>query len=68
MHPNNIRELRTKRGMTQTYLASKVGMPQGYISDFDIGRRWCYPRAQRKIAHVLGVTVKELGCTQPGVE
>lgn len=35
----SLKELRTKRGLTQRELAEKVGMSGGNISDIESGRR-----------------------------
>lgn len=53
---NKIRVIRLQKGLTQTALAGKAGLPQGLLSDIERGKRYCYPSARRRIAHALGVT------------
>ena len=56
-----IRELRKRRGMTQTELARRAGVKQGVISYIESGKTK-HPRIDTliAIAAVLGVSVEEL--------
>ena len=50
-----VRVLREWRDITQTYLALKTGLGQGYISDIESGRRKGTAAALKRIAKVLNV-------------
>ena len=56
-----IRELRKRRGMTQTELARRAGVKQGVISYIESGKTK-HPRIDTliAIAAALGVSVEEL--------
>ena len=50
-----LRALREWRGKTQSYIAHKTDIGQGYISDLESGRRKGTAAALKKIADVLKV-------------
>lgn len=50
-----LRALREWRGKTQSYIAHKTNIGQGYISDLESGRRKGTAAALKKIADVLKV-------------
>ena len=60
MFKNNIKTIREAQGLNQTALASKTGIAQGTISAFESGKLYCWPKARRKIAKVLGKTEVEI--------
>ncbi|MCL6557700.1 MAG: helix-turn-helix domain-containing protein [Firmicutes bacterium] len=55
-----IRELRENAGLSQTELASKVGVTQGFISHIELGIREPTLKLVRKLAAALGVSVSDL--------
>lgn len=54
---NPIRVIRDWRKVPQTFLSSKTGLSQGYISDVETGRRNGTSSALRLIADVLKVPI-----------
>lgn len=56
-----IRELRQKKGWTQTELARRAGVKQGVLSDIESGKTK-HPRIDTlaAIAFALGVRIEEL--------
>lgn len=58
--PNRIREIRIRRGMSQTQLACRAGVAGSMLSDAERGVRHPYPKMRRQLARVLGVPVDEL--------
>lgn len=57
---NKIKELRLQKGLTQLYLALKVGVSQQAVAAWEIGNRTPRLSVLRKIADVLGCTISEL--------
>lgn len=57
----NMRRLRTERGLTQAQLAKRCGMEQPHISDIEGGKREPGWTTARRIAAALDVTMDELG-------
>lgn len=57
---NPIRVLREWRAMTQTELAVRIGITQGYLSDLEAGRRKGPVALHQKIAQALGVPINLL--------
>lgn len=58
---NSLRDLREKQGMSQRELAHALGVTQGAVSSWELGRR--SPRLPRakQIAKMFGTTVEGLG-------
>ncbi len=54
-----LRELRNKRGFSQTDLADKSGVPQTTISAIEKSNKLTYETA-KKLARALGVSTDEL--------
>jgi len=52
---DDLRELRTRRNLTQVQLAEKSGVPQNQISMLETGDRPMSDAVARKLAPVLGV-------------
>ncbi len=50
-----LRALRRWKGVTQSQVALKTGLAQGYISDIESGRKPGIPEALRKIADAIGI-------------
>ena len=50
-----LKALRKWRGVTQTELAEKTGLAQGYLSDLESGRRTGAPATLKLIAQALDV-------------
>lgn len=50
---NQIRERRKALGLSQTRLAILVGLAGSSVSDFELGKRWPWPRARRSLAKAL---------------
>ena len=59
---NNIRELRTRCGYSQSLLAQKVGVSQQAVSAWESGRS--EPRLNQlpKLTAILGCKMEELFC------
>jgi DNA-binding XRE family transcriptional regulator len=57
---NPIRVLRRWRDMTQEELSVSVGIPQGYLSDLETGKRKGPLELHRKLAKALGVPLDVL--------
>lgn len=55
-----LRELRTKRGLSQESLAHEAGLERNYISLLELGRNSASIKTLFKLAPVLGLTVTEL--------
>ena len=60
MFKNNIRELRNKKGISQSCLSRMIGVAEPSLSQVERGQRLPWPRLKREIARVLKVTQKEL--------
>jgi transcriptional regulator with XRE-family HTH domain len=58
--PENIKKLRGKLGLHQSQLASKVGVAQSSVCDWESGKT--SPRLERleRLAEVLGVSLQRL--------
>ena len=57
----NLRKLRTARGLSQTALSKASGITQATISDVETGRReHPHDSTMRKLATALGATVEDL--------
>ncbi len=52
---SRLKAIRVWRGETQTRLALKTGVAQGYLSDLESGRRAGAPDTIAKLAHALDV-------------
>jgi len=55
-----LRALRRWRDITQSDLAAKADVGQGYISDLESGRRTGAPETLRRLAQVLDVPAEWL--------
>jgi transcriptional regulator with XRE-family HTH domain len=55
-----IRDLRTARGWTQTYLSVHAGVGRNYISDIELGKKEIGLRNLHLMAESLGVTLEDL--------
>jgi len=60
MQNNRLRERRTQLGLSQVRLAQLVGLPNGMISDFELGKRTPWPKARKALAEALKVPEAEL--------
>lgn len=57
---NLIRQKRVALGISQVRLATLTGLPNGAISDFELGKREAWPRARKALSRALGVTEADL--------
>lgn len=57
---SKIRDIRTKRGLTQEELAHRADLGYSYINQIENGRRNPSMDAVSRIAKALGVKVKDL--------
>jgi transcriptional regulator with XRE-family HTH domain len=55
-----IRKIRRAKGLTQEQLAEKIGTSTPWIGHIETGREVPNLQMLQKIAHALGVKVKEL--------
>lgn len=55
-----IRELRTAKGWTQTYLSVYAGVGRNYISDVELGKKEIGLRNLQLLAQSLGVRTADL--------
>lgn len=55
-----IRELRTKKGFTQEYLAERIGVGQRNLSKIECGNNFVTAETLSKILSALNVEAKEL--------
>ena len=53
-----IKQLRTKRDMTQVSLADRMCRGQATISEWESGLRWLRPDDLKKLARILRVTTQ----------
>lgn len=53
-------EIRIRKGMSQTELASKAGITSGYVSQIEHGHYSPSPKAAHRIARALGVEFDEI--------
>jgi transcriptional regulator with XRE-family HTH domain len=60
MFKNCIRERRKELDLSQTKLACLVGIAEPTLSNLELGKWKPWPKVQRDLAKVLGVTEKEL--------
>lgn len=56
----NVKELRTQRGLTQEELAERSGFTQQYVSDLERGKRNPTVVSLRELAQALDSTPVEL--------
>lgn len=56
----NLRNIREAQLLSQTQLAKKTGVTQGYISQIETGEKEPTVRLLKRIAEVLGVSPGEL--------
>lgn len=55
-----LRELRSKKGLTQAELSSALEMPQSYVSKYETGERRLDVIELREVCRPLGVTLRSL--------
>ncbi len=55
-----IRDLRTAKGWTQTYLSVHAGVGRNYISDVELGKKEIGLRNLQLLAQSLGVKTENL--------
>jgi transcriptional regulator with XRE-family HTH domain len=56
-----LKRLRKKKGMSQLELAGKAGLPHGYVSELEAGKKKNPSlKVLQKLARALGVTVSQL--------
>ena len=60
MRSNLIRRKRQKSGFSQTRLACMVGLAQSKLSDIELGKVECWPKARRLLAEALGCSEEEV--------
>jgi transcriptional regulator with XRE-family HTH domain len=60
MRSNLIRKKRQKSGFSQTRLACMVGLAQSKLSDIELGKVECWPKARRLIAEALRSSEEEV--------
>jgi DNA-binding XRE family transcriptional regulator len=58
--PTPLAFWRRRRGLTQQQLASAAGIPQGYLSALEAGKKRGTPETLKRIAEALGVTLDQL--------
>lgn len=58
----SFKELREKRGLSQTELANRVGLKQTTISQYENGTRRPNLSVAKKLADALGTTLDEFVC------
>ncbi|MGD1036648.1 MAG: helix-turn-helix transcriptional regulator [Roseiarcus sp.] len=58
---SRFKALRRWRGLTQSALAAKAGVGQGYLSDIETRRRTGAPETLQRLARALDVPVKWVG-------
>lgn len=56
----NIKEMRTKRGLTQKQLADRLGVKQQNISDWERGERSPSVKNLKKLADALNCRIDDL--------
>jgi ribosome-binding protein aMBF1 (putative translation factor) len=54
---NQLRATRKWRGMSQSELAEKAGLSQGYLSDLESGRRTGTTETLQVLSRILGVVI-----------
>ncbi len=54
---NNIRTIRTRKGLTQEALALESGLSQGYINQLESGRRLYTQKSLEMVAEALSTTM-----------
>jgi transcriptional regulator with XRE-family HTH domain len=60
MARNKIREKRIEAGLSQIQLATLTGLGNTVISDFELGKRFPWPKARKRLAQALKVPESEL--------
>jgi len=60
MQINKLRETRMELGLSQVRLAQLVGLSNGMISDFELGKRQVWPKARKALAEALRIPETEL--------
>ena len=62
---NKIREYREKAGLSQVQLGMLSRIPNSMISDFELGKRYVWPRAREALAKALGKTEDQVFPNDP---
>lgn len=66
MHLPGLKEVRTRRELSQVELARRAGVAQYYLSKVEAGKQGCRREVVQKLAEVLNVDPKELlGASRP---
>jgi transcriptional regulator with XRE-family HTH domain len=60
MERNKIREKRIALGLSQVKLAFLVGVPNSVISDFELGKRYVWPKAREALLRVFEADESEI--------
>lgn len=55
-----LKKIRTDKGITQTYIAKKIGKTPGWYSNIERGKRGLSAEDAKKIAAVLEVDMNEI--------
>ncbi|MGB9813488.1 MAG: helix-turn-helix transcriptional regulator [Thermovenabulum sp.] len=55
-----LKKIRKSKGITQTYIARKMGKTCGWYSNIERGNRKLSAEDAKKIADILGVDIKEI--------
>ncbi|PTJ92077.1 helix-turn-helix domain-containing protein [Staphylococcus simulans] len=56
----NIKQIRKRMNITQSELATKMGISQSYLSDIENGRKNPSIKTVKKLADSLGLSVTDL--------
>ena len=57
---NNLRAIRTQRGLTQLDLATLTQIAPSNISSMENGKQFAYPGWRKRLAKALGVSEKSI--------
>jgi len=57
---SRIAELRKARGLTQVEMAEALGVIQGVVSTYEVGRTRAHPAVLLRLADILNVSVDEI--------
>jgi transcriptional regulator with XRE-family HTH domain len=56
----NIKRYRSRKGLSQLALASKLALSTNFLSDIETGKKWVSPATLVKLAKALSVEAYEL--------
>lgn len=57
---NRLKDLRQKRGLSQTELAAKIGVSQRHIAFIESGQRLPSLKSAHRMASVIGVSIDDI--------